>query len=501
MTNWLGECNLTFALMNAQESAGVCVDVDKLHHTYEQVCTKLSELEEKVNPELPFRRIPKSQIKPPPKRQFKKDGTLSSLADKYFAECDFYSESPGNYSVKYPDGSVVSLPTERPLREKEPMAIYHDQDIKRWLQNKWGWKPLFWNLSSKKDEETGKLKVTSPKFHENGTVCPDLERVGWPYIEDLIQYLSLKNRKNIIYSPPTDTKKAETGWLAHPRLLAEARLPAGSSGVTNTHRQRHKTVVNLPGVKALMGKEIRSCFIASPGNILVGYDASALENRVKGHLTYEYDGGAYAQKILDPTFDPHVESAWTWFPELAAKDLEKARSEAKPGNYALPYGCSWKKLGAMQGCDEEEAKARFHAYWDNNKPVQLRAKALKKQKNDRGGYILGLDGRPFHIRSDHKLFNTECQGSGSIIMDLAGNLMYHWADRVDLATGTYWFKGKPCKRVLYMHDEYLWDCHPDVADYVLELGLKSIREAGIMLKMHVPLEADGKIGQSYDLIH
>ena len=68
-----------------------------------------------------------------------------------------------------------------------------------------------------------------------------------------------------------------------------------------------------------------------------------------------------------------------------------------------------------------------------------------------------MDGRPFHIRSEHKLFNTECQGSGSIIMDLAGILMYKYADSVDISTGTYIKNGKKYTRVLYMHDEYLCD--------------------------------------------
>lgn len=494
MSNWLGNCNLTFALMKAQEVAGVCVDVDKLHATYEQACMELEKLEEKVNPHLPMRDIPESKKKPPPKIQFKKDGTLNSYTVKYFKDQEVRGE-PGNYSVVYPDGSLERLPTTKHLHTKEPMSIANDQDIKKWLMAEWGWRPLFWNRSDVTGERT------SPKFHQMGTLCPDLERIKWPYIKDLIQYLSLKNRKNIMHSPATATKKNATGWLADTRLLSEGRLSAGAGGITNTHRMKHRKVVNLPGVGALMGQAIRSCFISSPGNVLVGYDASALENRNKGHLTYEYDDGGYAKKILDPEFDPHIESAWAWFPDLAASDLEMARDEAKPGNYALPYGCSYRKLASMQGCTLEEAQDRYDAYWENNKPVQIRAQALKKQWKKNGSYILGIDGRPFHIRSEHKLFNTECQGLGSIIMDLAGILMYRWADRVDLHSGTYWFKGKKAKRVLFMHDEYLWDCDPDIADYVLELGLKSIKEAGIMLKMNVPLEAKGHIGLDYSQVH
>ena len=50
-------------------------------------------------------------------------------------------------------------------------------------------------------------------------------------------------------------------------------------------------------------------------------------------------------------------------------------------------------------------------------------------------------------------------------------------------------------------DEYLWDCHPDIADKVLELGKESIREAGRILNLKVELDADGAIGNNYAECH
>ena len=95
-------------------------------------------------------------------------------------------------------------------------------------------------------------------------------------------------------------------------------------------------------------------------------------------------------------------------------------------------------------------KERFNAYWQLNAPVKTRAKELEKEWKELG-YIKGLDDRPFFIRSAHKLFNTDCQGSGSIIMDISMILMYQWADRVDDYEGVYYYNGLPAKAVLFMH--------------------------------------------------
>ena len=209
--------------MDAQEKAGICVDVEKLREVYKEVGNKMKELEEEVNPHLPMRDIPKSRLKMPPKNQFKKDGTPSALALKYFGEVQ---GEPGNYTTKYPNGSITKLPCHEPLNTREPMTIANDQDIKKYLMAKHDWRPTFWNFSMITK------KVTSPKFHQGGVLCPDLERISWPHIGQLINYLSLKNRKNIIYSPLSDTKRTETGWLSDPRLLSKGRLGAASSGIT-----------------------------------------------------------------------------------------------------------------------------------------------------------------------------------------------------------------------------------------------------------------------------
>ena len=89
-------------------------------------------------------------------------------------------------------------------------------------------------------------------------------------------------------------------------------------------------------------------------------------------------------------------------------------------------------------------------------------------------------------------------------MDYSLCLMDSWLggikyDRNNLPM--YVYKGYEVRRVIYYHDEAAWECLPEIADDVLELGIMSIIKAGEALKLNVPLDADGNVGQSWKDIH
>lgn len=52
-----------------------------------------------------------------------------------------------------------------------------------------------------------------------------------------------------------------------------------------------------------------------------------------------------------------------------------------------------------------------------------------------------------------------------------------------------------------IHDEAQWDCHPDVAERVGQLAIECLRQAGVMLKLSVPLDGEYKIGQNWSETH
>lgn len=478
---WLDRVNYGFYHMGLQARAAIQFDKEKAVQLYNDIQAEMDEIEQSLMPHLPKRKIPKSKLRFPPRNQFKKDGSPSSHSFKYFSDLEEVDgEWKGTSNIT---NKRVTLPLDptKPEIEEEQITLAHQQDIKEMLVNK-GWEPTMWNTSTKTGEQT------TPKFHEMGKLCPNLKDVDWPYIEPIIKWLSLNNRRNNLSS------KTGGGWINS--LDKRGRISQGTSGLTNTHRWKHRTVVNLPGVKAVKGKEIRSLFKAKPGSILVGWDASSLENRIKAHLTYKFDGGEYAKMILDPNFDAHSNNSIAWFGD------KSFRQRAKAGEYALAYNCGVPTLARTLKVSESEAKKFHEDYWKRNWPIKACEKELEKEWNKNNKrYILGLDGTPLMVRSKNNLFNTACQGGGSIVMEYSWRLLAEQADRVCGYTGVYWFKGLPVNRVLYSHDEFLCECHPDIAEWINEEGVNCIKKAGEVLGLSVNLDGEGKIDHSYDLIH
>lgn len=50
-------------------------------------------------------------------------------------------------------------------------------------------------------------------------------------------------------------------------------------------------------------------------------------------------------------------------------------------------------------------------------------------------------------------------------------------------------------------DEIQWECSPDIADEIGELGVKSIRKAGEYLKLNVALDGEYLIGANWKETH
>ena len=57
----------------------------------------------------------------------------------------------------------------------------------------------------------------------------------------------------------------------------------------------------------------------------------------------------------------------------------------------------------------------------------------------------------------------------------------------------YLYKGRCVRRISMVHDEYSWEVEDGVQDEVRELSTKAIVRAGEILKLEIPLAAEGKM--------
>ena len=476
--NWKDSIRLEKAFQDAvfkSEQYGMWFDIEAGEKLYEELNQKMEAIEERVNRALPERTLPASQIKQPPKIRFKQDGTPSAHAVRYFDS--YLVDGDSGWVVHHPNGSVYELGDGDipPLTTTGTMTISNQQDLKQHLLNI-GWRPEYWNI----DKETKERK--SPRFNDQQTkeLCPNLEKLGdkHPWVLDLTEWLMLRHRRNLLKGSGT------SGLLNHPRLRYDHRLPAGMVTIgAGTHRVTHRVVANLPRVSTPYGAEIRALFGSPTGRAIVGFDASSLEDRLKGHYTYKYDGGEYATKINDPEYDAHTESAELW---------GISRSDAKTGNYALQFGAGIAKFANGLGVDKATGQHFYDLWWDNNAGLRDFKKAAETFWEDKGEtYVIGLDKRKIPCDTRHKVVNRIVQSAGAIVMKMATVLFNRLVEK----------HGLDAHMTEFYHDELVVECDPAVEDQVLELGIRSIQMAGRKFNLNVALDADGATGKSWADVH
>lgn len=501
----------SFYLMQAQALTGVKFDKKLGIELEKQITQQITEIEAEVLPKLPPRRPNAGEMKAYvfPAKPFKKNGELSATMEKFIEKHNGELVGTDGVHVKLL-GKVYKIEPKAEMDVWLPMELKHQEDFKQYLLDQ-GWEPVFWNL--KKDangkimrDDRGKVIETSPKLQEQGKLCPNLELLEGELVKQVVKYLSLRNRRGVLQ-----------GWLENARLNLDGRLSARSSGLANTHRQTHAECVNVPRVGSLLGEEFRSLFIVEEGMKVTGTDSSGLEQRIAGHYTFKYDGGAYAEELLKG--DVHSKVAIAFFPdELAgwnheAHDFDKDdkffkpfRGKAKTGGYAILYGCSPGKLAKTLGKSEAQGKRMHDAYWEANPALkQLREKVERHWEGvGQKKYMPAVDGRMLCTRSKHSLLNIIFQSAGAISCDAACCFMDNYLGELyldQLGRPYYEYQGYPVKRILYMHDEYSWEHPPELTEIMQMLTAKAFVKAGEYLKLSVPLAGEAKTGDNWKDVH
>jgi DNA polymerase-1 len=249
----------------------------------------------------------------------------------------------------------------------------------------------------------------------------------------------------------------------------------------------------------------------------VGYDAVALEAHVEAHYCMPYTGGEeYAQELIEG--DIHLKTTASVFYEqvkdvYGTDDFHKDhpivkpwRHKSKTVKYSATYGAQAAKIAKTIGIPEHEGQVVFNRFWEAAKPLAELKDALTRywELKANKAWIKAIDGRRLMTRSKHSLVNTLFQSCGAIAMDYSAMFMDKWLGGLKLddeGYPCYHYKGHVLYRVLFQHDEFGWDCPPEVAEEIGRMGCKSITAAGKYLKMRVPLLGDFKIGRTWRDTH
>ena len=126
------------------------------------------------------------------------------------------------------------------------------------------------------------------------------------------------------------------------------------------------------------------------------------------------------------------------------------------------------------------------------KSVPALAKLIEKvQRLSAKGYVPALDGRRIHIRSEHSALNMLLQSAGAIIAK-------QWIIEVHRLMREHQIR---FTQVAMVHDEIQASVAPEDAELAGKLMVQAAKNAGTVLKLRIPVDAEYKIGKNWAETH
>ena len=247
---------------------------------------------------------------------------------------------------------------------------------------------------------------------------------------------------------------------------------------------------NIP-IRTEIGREIRACFIAEPGNVLISVDYSQVELRVLAHIA----GEDVLRQIFLRGEDVHTETAAAVFDTAPDQLTVGMRSKAKMVNYGIVYGLSAYGLADRLQIEQEEAQEFIDRYLARFPAVaQFMADAIKQAEEQ--GYVSTLFGRRRQVPEirarnwqtrklgERLAVNSIIQGTAADIIKVA---MVRCHDRLAA-------EGLATRMILQIHDELLFEGPEDEAPRAAELVSAEMVHAA---ELDPPLTVDAGIGPNW----
>jgi DNA polymerase-1 len=245
---------------------------------------------------------------------------------------------------------------------------------------------------------------------------------------------------------------------------------------------------NVP-IRTDLGREVRRCFEAAPGNVLLSADYSQIELRVLAHIADE----PVLKEIFVRGEDVHTATASKVFSTPPEQLDLGQRSKAKMVNYGIVYGLSDYGLADRLGIPREEAKEIIDTYLARFPAVRaFIEETIARATIDghvttlwgRRRQIPELKARNWQVRTlgERLAVNTVIQGTAADVMKLA------------IVTVDRALRDSPVRLILTVHDELLFEGPED--DVILAKAAIR-REMCAVWEHDPPLAVDVGIGPTW----
>jgi DNA polymerase I-like protein with 3'-5' exonuclease and polymerase domains len=330
----------------------------------------------------------------------------------------------------------------------------------------------------------------------------------YPEFEGLAEHHILRRRLGQLVS-------GKEAWLHH--VTSEGRIHGAVIHIGTPHSRGKHRSPNLGQVPShKKGKpfatECRALFRDANGHVFVTCDQANLQDRGFAHYLAEFDGGLYAQAFIDKV-DTHWEKTAIplgLIPAGTVRDKHNKahtaiREGAKTFRYAFLFGCGAKRAEQIVTDTARAVQQIEPAYRPSSTdgrqilkwfiaatPGLAQLRAHLKMQVRQHGWLLGLDGRHIPVRALKDALNYLIVCSEAVICK-------RWLINVynELHARFRYGRDGDVALVLWIHDELVACCRPEIAEQVGEIMVRYAKEAGEFYRFKVPLDGEFKIGRSW----
>lgn len=398
----------------------------------------------------------------------------------------------------------VEVPLEKVLSEMEVEGIKVDKaalkeisneltsDIEKLKGDIWKLAEQEFNIDSPRQvgeilfdklKISDKVKKTKTGQYSTGEeVLTELSGVH-PIVDKILDYRELQKLKNTYVDALPLMVDPKTGRIHTTFNMVVA--------VTGRLSSDNPNLQNIP-IRTERGREIRKAFV--PGNdsmVLLSADYSQIELRIIASLS----GDKAMIEAFNHNYDVHAATASRIYNVPIDAVTAEMRRNAKTVNFGIIYGISGFGLSQRLGIARKEALDIINQYFIQYPDIkQYMDNSIEKARKNgyvetmlgRRRYLPDINSRNYAVRgfAERNAINAPIQGSAADMIKVAMIHIHNEMKQQQLRS----------KMILQVHDELVFDVHPEELDTLKELVSNKMKNA---LPLNVPIEVNMGTGKNW----